>query len=410
MPTPLLQDTLRMATDSLRGNKLRSGLTVLGVVIGISSVIALNSIGNGVQRKTAGLLQSLGTDIIVVLAGNARVGLVGQGTSDLTLEDAEAVETQSPAVQSVAAFLTGGVSLVSGDRSTFVRAMGTEANFPQVRTWPLEQGRFFTDNDVESLTKVAVLGSTTRDRVFGTGASVVGESIRVEGERFRILGVLTPKGGLGGADPDDQVYIPLTTMSTRIVGGNSLNGIALTGFFAKARSQPDVTAAQFQITNLLRLRSNTLPGQDDDFSITSQVDIQQTLDLVVGLFTVFIVSIGAVSLVVGGIGIANIMLVSVVERTREIGVRKALGASSSSILYQFLSEAILVSLGGGALGIVIGVSLAALATALMEVPLVISGGSVVLSFSLSLAVGLLAGVLPARSAAQLDPITALRTD
>ncbi|MDX2273574.1 MAG: ABC transporter permease [Cyanobacteriota bacterium] len=402
-----------MSTDSLRSNKLRAGLTVLGVVIGISSVIALNSIGQGVQKATEGLLQALGTDVMLVLAGPARVGLVSQGAgsaSTLTLADARALESQAPAIDGVAAFLRGAVQLVYEDKNILTAAMGTEANFPQVRTWQVQEGRFFSQEEVDELARVAVLGYKTRDALFGNVPSVVGERIRVQGERFTVIGVMEPKGGLGSADPDDQIYVPLTTMSARLVGNNAVSGLALTGFWAKSVSQDQVDAAQFQLTNLLRLRHNILPGQEDDFSLTNQVDIQQTLNIVVSLFTVMVVAIGSISLVVGGIGIANIMLVTVVERTREIGIRKALGASEVAILYQFLTEAVVVSVMGGAIGIVLGVGVAAGTAFLLRIPLIVSGSSVVVSFSLSLLVGLLAGVIPARSASKMDPIVALRVD
>ncbi len=409
MPTPYFEDTLTMATESLRTNRLRTGLTILGVVIGISSVIALNSIGQGVQQASEGLLQSLGTDVIVVLAGNPRVGVVGQIASSLTLEDAEAIDVQAPAVDGAAGFISGGVQMVYRDENTFTRASGTVPSFTYVRNWDLSEGRFFTQEEVDELQQVVVLGDTIRDRIFGT-APVIGERVRINGERFTVIGVLEPKGGLSGADPDDQIYLPITTMATRLVGNNSLSGIALTGIFIRARSQEEVDAAQFQITNLLRLRNNILPGDEDDFAITSQFDLQNTLNLFVGLFTTFVVSIGGVSLVVGGIGIANIMLVAVVERTREIGVRKALGATEAAILYQFLSEAILVSLGGGVIGIGLGIGIAGLASVAMDIPLIVAPEAIMISFSLAFAVGLLAGVAPARSAAKLDPITALRTD
>jgi putative ABC transport system permease protein len=409
VPTPFFEDTLSMATESLRTNRLRTGLTILGVVIGISSVIALNSIGQGVQQASEGLLQSLGTDVIVVLAGNPRVGVVGQIASSLTLEDAEAIDVQAPAVDGAAGFISGGVQMVYQDENTFTRASGTVPSFTYVRNWDLAEGRFFTQEEVDELQQVVVLGDTIRDRIFGA-APVIGERVRINGERFTVIGVLEPKGGLSGADPDDQIYLPITTMATRLVGNNSLSGIALTGIFIRARSQEEVDAAQFQITNLLRLRNNILPGDEDDFAITSQFDLQNTLNLFVGLFTTFVVSIGGVSLVVGGIGIANIMLVAVVERTREIGVRKALGATEAAILYQFLSEAILVSLGGGVIGIGLGIGIAGMAALAMDIPLIVAPEAIMISFSLAFAVGLLAGVAPARSAAKLDPITALRTD
>lgn len=412
MPTPGLDDILGMSVESLRANKLRSALTVLGVVIGISSVISLSSIGQGVQKATEGTLESLGTNVMLVLAGPARIsGVVSAGSvSTLTLEDSRAVEDQAPAVSGTAAILRSGTQLIYEGRNTYSTIMGTEEDFPQVRDWSVLEGEFFTARDVAQGSRVVVLGLTAKERLFGEGASAVGEQIRMQGERYRVVGVMSRKGGIGNADPDDQVYLPVTTMANRIVGNNAVSGLALTGFFVKVRDESLTEAAQFQITNLLRLRHNIRPGEEDDFSITSQVDLLKALDLVVDLFTVMIVAIGAISLVVGGIGIANIMLVSVVERTREIGIRKALGATELAILLQFLTEAVVVSLSGGVVGIVIGIGIAGSASALLGIPLVISVTYVGVSFSISIVIGLLAGVIPARNASKLDPIAALRTD
>ncbi len=412
MPTPGLDDILGMSVESLRANKLRSALTVLGMVIGISSVISLSSIGQGVQKATEGTLESLGTNVMLVLAGPARIsGVVSAGAvSTLTLEDSRAVEEQAPAVAGAAAILRSGAQLVYEDRNTYSTIMGTEEDFPQVRDWPVLEGQFFTARDVAQGARVVVMGITAKERLFGEGATAVGEQIRMQGERYRVVGVMSRKGGLGNTDPDDQVYLPVTTMANRIVGNNAVSGLALTGFFVKVRDESLTEAAQFQITNLLRLRHNIRPGEEDDFSITSQVDLLKALDLVVDLFTVMIVAIGAISLVVGGIGIANIMLVSVVERTREIGIRKALGATELAILLQFLTEAVVVSLSGGVVGIVIGIGIAGSASALLGIPLVVSVTYVGVSFSISIVIGLLAGVIPARNASKLDPIVALRTD
>jgi putative ABC transport system permease protein len=413
MSSPAFSEILGMATEALRSNKLRTSLTMLGVIIGIASVIAITSVGQGVQKATEKQLQALGTDILIVLAGSARAGFVSQGvgsSTTLTWDDAKAVAEQAPAAEGVSAFLRASVRLVYQDSNTITAAVGTEAGFPEVRTFFPQQGRFFTPEEADSNQQVVVIGYKVRDRLFKPGESVISATVRLQGERYTIVGVMEPKGSSGVVDQDDQVYIPLSTMASRIVGSNSLAGVSVSGFWVKARSPQQLDAAQYQVTNLLRLRHDITPPQEDDFNITSQTDLLSTLNTVVGLFTVMVVAIGSISLVVGGIGIANIMLVSVVERTREIGVRKALGATDSAVLSQFLAEAIVVSILGGSVGIVAGIVIAFGAAQGLKIPFVISGESVASAFGLSFAVGLVAGVIPARNASKLDPIAALRSD
>jgi putative ABC transport system permease protein len=246
--------------------------------------------------------------------------------------------------------------------------------------------------------------------LFPAGTSPIGQSIRIQGEAYEVIGVMEAKGSQGPLDRDDTVYIPLSLMSARLVGNNALTGISVNGIFVKAANQTQLEAAQFQITNLLRLRHSIYPPESDDFSVTNQADIIQTFTLVVSSLSVMVIAIAGISLVVGGIGIANIMLVSVVERTKEIGIRKAIGASQSAILSQFLVEAILISTLGGGIGIAGGIGMAAIAATIFQFPFIVSMGSVVAGVSLSVTIGLLAGVIPARNAARLDPITALRSE
>lgn len=413
MSSPVFSEILGMATEALRSNKLRTSLTMLGVIIGISSVIAITSVGQGVQKATEKQLQSLGTDILIVLAGSPRAGFVSQGVgsaNSLTWSDAQAVREQAPAAEGVASFLRASVNLVYQNSNSITAAIGTEPSFSTVRSFfPLE-GRFFNQEEMESTAKVVVIGKKVRDRLFRPEEPALDAAVRIQGERYTIIGVMEPKGSSGVVDQDDQVYIPLPTMASRIVGSNALSGVAISGFWLKAASTQDLDAAQFQASNLLRLRHNIIPPQEDDFNITSQTDLLSTLNTIVGLFTVMVVAIGSISLIVGGIGIANIMLVSVVERTREIGVRKALGATDAAVLSQFLAEAIVVSLLGGGVGVFLGVLIAFGAAQGLKIPFVISPESVVSAFGLSFAVGLVAGVIPARNASKLDPITALRSD
>jgi putative ABC transport system permease protein len=419
-PTPMpLWETVVMAVENLWSNKLRSGLTMLGVIIGIASVITITSVGQMVQRATEAQFQSLGTDVLLILAGSARTQGINQAlgsATTLTWDDALAVASQAPAAQAVSAFLLRPAQVVYQGRNIATTVVGTDVAHEIVRNYTPQQGAFFNQQQVDSAERVVVLGYKVRDRLFGPEANAVGERLRIQGERYIVIGVLNAKGALGNVDYDDRVFIPLSTMSARIVGNNALTGIAINGMWIKSGNQQELNAAQFQVTNLLRLRHNIYPPQDDDFSAVNQVDLVNTLGTVVSLFTVMLVAIGGISLVVGGIGIANIMLVSVVERTREIGIRKAVGATKGAIQGQFLVEAIVVSLVGGFAGIVMGITLAFLASLGLTAALgqslgfIVSPTAILVAFGLSFVVGLLAGVAPARSASLLDPIAALRSD
>ncbi len=406
-------EILSMAAETLWSNKLRTGLTMLGVIIGIASVIAITSVGQGVQRGVEQQIQALGTDVIQVLAGAARSGNVRQGlgsSSTLTWEDAKAIASQAPSAEIVSAYLQSNTQVVYGQQNTSTTVFGTDLNYPEARNTFPQQGRFFTQEELDTATQVAIIGTTVQRTLFGQSANVLGERIRIQGEAYEVIGVMKPKGSQGPNDRDDQVFIPLTSMSRRIVGNNALAGVSVNGILIKSSDQEKLEAAQFQVTNILRLRHNIYPPQPDDFRLTNQADIVSTFTNVVGLFTIMVVAIAGISLVVGGIGIANIMLVSVVERTREIGIRKAVGATNSAILNQFLAEAIVISTLGGAIGIGGGILIAFSASTVFSFPFVISVLSIIAGFALSLGVGLLAGVIPARNASKLDPITALRSD
>lgn len=408
-----LLEVVTMAVEALWSNRLRTSLTMLGVVIGIASVITVTSVGQGVQKATEQQIQSLGTNVMLVLAGAARSGGISQGFGSATTliwEDAQAIAQEVPAAESVTAYLQRSGQVVYGEQNTSTSILGVDLAYPEVKEIYPQEGQFFTQEDLDNAEPVVVLGSTVRNTFFAPSELAVGQSLRIQGGRYRIIGVMESKGSVGGQDQDDRVYIPLTNMSARIVGNNAINGTAINGFWLKAQDQEQLEAAQFQVTNLLRVRHNIYPPEPDDFRISNQIDIINTFSSVVGLFTVLVGAIAGISLVVGGIGIANIMLVSVVERTREIGIRKAIGATNSAVLNQFLTEAILVSLLGGAIGVAIGVGLAFAAANLFKFPFVISLWSIAAGLALALSVGLVAGVIPARNAAKLDPIAALRSD
>ncbi|WP_372743785.1 ABC transporter permease [Nostoc sp. C052] len=406
-------EILSMAMEALWRNKLRTGLTMLGVIIGITSVIAITSVGQGVQKATEQQIQSLGTDVLQVFAGAARSGGISQGmgsSSTLTWEDAKAIQEEAPAAQVVSAYLQRPGQVVYEKLNNSTNIVGTDLNYPEARNTSLTQGRFFTQEEMDNAKSVVVLGQTVRDELFGTGKNPVGEQIRIQSNIYEVIGVFEKKGSEGPMDRDDQVFIPLTNMSSRIVGNNALKGFAINGIYVKLANQEQSATAQFQVVNLLRLRHNLNSSQSDDFSIRNQTDVVNTFTTVVGLFTMMVVAIASISLLVGGIGIANIMLVSVVERTREIGIRKAVGATNSAILNQFLAESVVISTAGGGIGMGIGIGIAFSAAMIFHFPFIVSMWSVVCGFGLSFIVGLLAGVIPARNAAQLDPIAALRSD
>ena len=404
-------EILTMAAESLWNNRLRTALTMLGVIIGIAAVIAITSIGQGIQKSTENQLQALGTNSINVLTGSARTGGINQGggsASTLTLEDAQAV-AKAPAVKLVSAYLQRTRQVSYGNQNTSTTVLGTDQNYSLIRnTFPTE-GRYFEQEDINNAKSVVVLGSKVRADLMGRD-NAIGQRVRIQGEQYQIIGVMESKGASGGFDQDDRVYIPLKNMSARQVGNNALQGVSVSGFWVQALDESEIEAAQFQLTNLLRLRHKIFPPQPDDFRIVNQTDIVSAFTNIVGLLTLMVGAIAAISLIVGGIGIANIMLVSVVERTREIGVRKALGATQAAILNQFLTEAILVSGLGGIAGIGLGVAIAYGSATIFQFPFLVSIWSVVAGFGLSMIVGLVAGVIPARSAANLDPIQALRSD
>ncbi|NMF65438.1 ABC transporter substrate-binding protein [Brasilonema octagenarum UFV-OR1] len=410
-----LLEIMSMALEALWSNKLRTLLTMLGVIIGITAVIAVTAIGQGTQKSTEQQLQSLGTDILQVQSGAARSGGVRQGSGSattLTLEDAQAIAQEVLGVDRVSAFLQQNSQVVYAGNNDSMTIIGTDINYPYVRNTHPQTGRFFSQEEVDSAKAVAILGPTARDELLGTGSNAEGAQIRIAGETYDVIGVMETKGAQGPQNPDEQIYIPLTNMSARLVGNNAVKGLAVRGIYVKVKSQDLLDAAQYQTTNLLRVRHGIFPekGETDDFRTVNSADIIETLTSTSKLFTVMIVAVAGISLIVGGIGIANIMLVSVVERTREIGIRKAIGATGTAILTQFLAEAVVIAIMGGVVGICLGIAIAFAASNLFKFPLVISPWSILFGFGLTFVIGLLAGVIPARNAARLDPITALRSD
>jgi putative ABC transport system permease protein len=405
-------EVVGIATEALWSNKLRTGLTMLGVIIGIGSVISITSIGQGIQKSVEQQIQSLGTDVLQISPGASRSGnIVGSAgsISTLTWEDAKAIAQEAPSAKLVSATLQRSAQVVYGGTNTNTTIYGTDLNYPDARNVYPQIGRYFTQEELNESAQLAVIGTTVQQKLFGNNTGL-DEKIRIQGEVYRVIGIMEPKGTQGPMDRDDAIFIPLTSMSSRIVGNNALTGVSVNTIWVKGENQTTLNAVRFQVTNLLRLRHNIDKPDNDDFRIRNQADLVNAFSNTVGFLTILVVAIAGISLVVGGIGIANIMLVSVIERTREIGIRKALGATKSAILTQFLVEAIAISTLGGIIGAGTGISIAFIGSLIFKFPFVVSGLSVVVGFGLSTVVGLVAGVIPARNAANLDPIAALRSE
>lgn len=400
-------ESMQMAGKTLLSNKLRSALTMLGIVIGNASVITMIGVGEGGQKFVNKQLESLGPNVLFVIPGNRETQRISNDVpKNLVLEDAEAIASQVPTIAGVSPELNGRYVANYRNRNTNVNIIGTTPSFPRVREFDIATGRFFTDIDMKRNNQVTVLGADLAERLFGT-TNPVGKQLRIKNATFQVIGVLEPKGSSLGADYDEAALVPITTSANRLVGRNSPYGIALNYIVASARDSNSVDAAEFQITNLLRLRHKVI--NEDDFTIRTQKDALQTLGQITGALTIMLAAVAGISLFVGGIGIMNIMLVSVTERTQEIGLRKAIGATEQDILSQFIIEAIILSAAGGLVGTAVGVSGIMLVSALTPLQAGISPVAIALAVGVSGGIGLFFGVVPARRAAQLDPIVALRS-
>ncbi len=404
-----LASTVKISLRALRVNKMRSSLTMLGIIIGVGAVIAMLALGTGARQKIAEQISSIGSNLLMVLPGASSSGGIrmGAGTQPtLSLADAEAVLRESPSVQDVAPSLGGIAQVVYGNQNWSTSVNGTTRAMLSVRDWQLSAGRAFTDDDVKGATKVCILGRTVVDNLFGS-IDPVGSVIRINKIPFSVLGVLEAKGqSPGGQDQDDTIYIPVTTAQKKLFGTAFPGMIRV--IMVKARSMEDLERAEREITDLLRQRHKIGPRQENDFTVRNLTQMLQAAEQSTRVMTLLLGAIASVSLLVGGIGIMNIMLVSVTERTREIGIRMAIGAKTWDIRLQFIIEALTLSLIGGVVGITAGITASKVLASVSGWSVVVSFFSVVLAFGFSALVGIFFGFYPAYKASLLDPIEALR--
>ncbi len=404
-----LPSTFRISFRALRVNKMRSALTMLGIIIGVGAVIAMVAVGAGASRQIAEQISSMGSNLLIILPGATTAGGVrmGAGTQPtLTMGDAESILKECPAVAYVGPTLGGVAQIVYGHLNWSTGVTGTTPDMLAVRDWDLTAGRPFTQQDVKSATKVALLGQTVVNNLFGD-QDPVGQTIRIKNVPFTVVGVLAPKGqSAQGQDQDDTILIPLTTAQKKLFGTLFPGMVRI--IMVKARSAEDLPVAEKQITDLLRQRHRIGQKQDDDFTVRNLTQMMQAREQSTRVMTLLLGAIASVSLLVGGIGIMNIMLVSVTERTREIGIRMAIGAKTWDIRLQFIIEALTLSLIGGVIGIVVGVSTSMVLSTLSGWPTVVSWISILLAFGFSGFVGIFFGFYPAYKASLLNPIDALR--
>lgn len=402
----MMRDIFSEAFWSLSTNKVRSGLTILGIVIGIASVITMVSIGQGAQASIASSIESIGSNLIIVMPGAQRTGFAsgGRGSAQtLTLDDAIAIKSGVDGVRAVAPDVSRRYQITAKGNNTNTEVVGTTADYLVARNVAVDQGRFFTDQEEKSSAKVAVLGPTALEDLFGVGADPIGQFVRIENVDFEVIGSTTLKGGSGFNNPDDFVYVPITSAQHFLSGDAYVSTISIA-----AEDQESMASAQQSIFDLLLSRHAISDSTQADFSLVNQNDIIATASSITGTFTILLSSIAGISLLVGGIGIMNMMLTTVTERTREIGLRKAVGIRRRSIRLQFLVESIVLTLFGGIIGIVLGWAASLLISHFAGLSTTISLSAILLAFSVSAGVGIIFGYYPAERAARLSPIEALR--
>jgi len=398
---------LKIAIRALTRNKMRSALTMLGIIIGVGAVIAMVSVGQGAQEQAQQQIAAMGSNMLFVQSGTVTRGGMRMGwgaTKTLIYEDMQAILRECPSVKAAAPGSNASAQVVFGNDNWATNINGTEPQYFDIRTWPFAEGGTFNQDDVNLSANVAVIGETVRKNLFGP-TDPIGETIRINNLPFKIVGLLQPKGTTAatGQDQDDIIFVPITTLQKKITGQPWLRWIVVS-----AVSQPASYTAQQQITSLLRDRHRIRSAQDDDFFVRNLADVADLADQNARLFTILVASIASISLLVGGIGVMNIMLVSVTERTREIGIRMAIGATETDVQQQFLIEAVVLSLLGGGIGIIVGIGSSFLITNTLGWSVLVSPLAIVAAVIFSMAVGIFFGFYPAQKAAQLDPIEALR--
>ncbi len=403
--------TTRIAVRALRTNVLRTALAMLGIIIGVGAFIASGAIGAGAQARIAEQIGSLGSNMIVVLSGSISSGGIrlGSGTQlTITEDDAAAIGREIPSVIAAAPSLRGSGQIVYGNQNWATVVQGVTPHYEIVREWPVVDGKYLGQEDIDGATKVALVGQTVVDNLFG-GTDPIGQIIRIRKVPFTVVGVLARKGQSSwGQDQDDVVLVPISTAKKKVMGVSQANARAVNAISVKIEDGADLGAAEREIRALLRQRHRLQPGQDDDFSVRNLADILATQEKSAQVMTNLLYAIAAVSLMVGGIGIMNIMLVSVTERTREIGLRMAIGARGRDVLSQFLIEAVILSLVGGGVGVLVGVASSRAVSSLAQWSTVIQPVAIPLAFLFATAVGVFFGFYPAWKASRLDPIKALR--
>jgi putative ABC transport system permease protein len=393
---------LKVGLKGLWANKLRSFLAMLGILFGVGAVIAMLALGTGARNQVMGRLSAMGTNLLIVRPGqSASRGVMSGAQQTLTEADAEAIVKETPGARSVAPGFGRGLQVKRLNRNTRTNVFGTAVTYLGIRDFEVEQGRAFTEPEVDRRARVAVLGPVTAENLFA-GADPVGEVVKINGINFKVLGVLKARGDLGFFNPDDQVLVPYTTAMSQLFGVDHLGEIDVLA------GEGDIDNVSASITALLRKRHRILEDEPDDFRIQNQAEILRTAEEILGIFAILLGSIAGLSLLVGGIGIMNIMLVTVTERTREIGIRKAVGATERSILAQFLFEAVIISGLGGLIGVSLGVGGAVAIRTFSTYPTEITPEAVLLALCFAVAVGIFFGFYPARRAARLDPVESLR--
>jgi putative ABC transport system permease protein len=401
-----IKNILKVALKSILKSRMRSLLTALGIIIGVAAVIVMVAIGDGAQRQVEDQIASLGSNLLMIFPGASNIGGINRGAGSInrfTMEDVKRIQEEATLIKAVSPIVRSGGQIIGGVGNWSSQVLGVSPNYLEIREWPLAEGDFFTDKDMLSNAKVAVLGKTIVENLF-PNEDPVGQQIRIRNVPFKVIGVLSAKGqGAMGNDNDDIILAPATTVLYRLSGGRYISYIQ-----ASAASTQQIQAAQAELTRIMREAHHLNPGEDDDFTIRNQADITEAATETSKILTILLASVAGVSLVVGGIGIMNIMLVSVTERTREIGIRLSVGARTSDIMVQFLTEAVVLSLAGGIIGVLVAFGAIFILNNYSDQAAFIRPAIIMLAFGFAGIIGIFFGFYPARKAAQLNPIDALR--